>query len=324
MPIVNRPQDLVLDDLYIDLSLLRRHLYVKCEGFNFAGSAKLKTAVAMVEGAERRGQLTDGSVVVESTSGNLGVALALVCAERGYPFISVLDPLCNTSTRRIIEALGAHVMVVDRKDARGGYLGTRIETVRDLCRSNPAYVWLDQYTNGENWRAHYERTAAAVDARFPTLDYLFVGTGTGGTLMGCARYFKERDRPTRIVAVDVVGSVTFGGPAGPRRLPGLGTSRHSRMVDVSYVDEVVLVDEAETIAMCRRLARHGYLLGASTGSVLSGALTTLAGASEDAVAVAIAPDLGERYVHTVYDDGWVEEHFEGAPAAHDFSSPIAL
>jgi N-(2-amino-2-carboxyethyl)-L-glutamate synthase len=315
MPIVTRPQDLVTEDIYLDLSdVLSRRFYVKCEGFNLAGSAKLKTAAAMVEGAERRGQLTAGSTVVESTSGNLGVALAMVCADRGYPLVCVLDPLCNVGSLRIIEALGAEVVMVDRRDERGGYLGTRLETVRHLCRSNPAYVWLDQYTSADNWRAHYERTAAAIDAAFPFLDYLVVGTGTGGTLMGCARYFKERGRPTRIVAVDAVGSVTFSGPAGRRHLPGLGTSRLSGMVDTTYIDDVVLVEETEAIAMCRRLSRRGYLFGASTGSVLSGALTALAHAPRDAVVVTIAPDLGERYLNTVYDDSWVEAHFAGVPA----------
>ena len=137
---------------------------------------------------------------------------------------------------------------------------------------------------------------------------LFVGAGTTGTLMGCARYFREWHRPVRIVAVDSVGSVTFGGAPGRRMIPGLGTSVRPPLLDESYVDEVVHVEEADTIRACHRLARSGFLFGGSTGTVVSGAMDWLARHdARELTAVAIAPDLGERYLDTVYQTNWLQD-----------------
>ena len=262
----------------------------------------------MVEAAERDGVLKAGSILVESSSGNLGVALSMIAASKGYQFLCVTDSRCNLSTRRLMEALGSQVHIVTEPDASGGFLGARIDYVRALCASDDRYVWLNQYTNPNNWKAHYRTTAPAIARQFPRLDVLFVGAGTTGTLMGCARYFREWHRPVRIVAVDSVGSVTFGGAPGRRMIPGLGTSVRPPLLDESYVDEVVLVEEADTIRACHRLARSGFLFGGSTGTVVSGAIGWLAQHDErELTAVAIAPDLGERYLDTVYQTNWVQD-----------------
>jgi N-(2-amino-2-carboxyethyl)-L-glutamate synthase len=315
--IISAPQDFNEEELYLDLESIFGHsLFLKCEGFNFAGSIKLKAATEMVEAAERDGTLTPGSILVESSSGNLGVALSMIAASKGYSFLCVTDSRCNRSTRRMMEALGSrvHVIPLAAADAPGGLLGARIEYVRKLCASDDRYVWLNQYSNEGNWQAHYHRTAPAIVRQFPQLDVLFVGAGTTGTLMGCARYLRQWHRPVRIVAVDTVGSVTFGGPPGRRMIPGLGTSVRPPLLDESYVDEVLRV-EADTIRACHRLAGRGFLFGGSTGTVVSGAMAWLA--EHDApglTAVAIAPDLGERYLETVYQPSWVQELYAEAPA----------
>jgi N-(2-amino-2-carboxyethyl)-L-glutamate synthase len=278
--------------------------------FNFAGSIKLKAAAEIVEAAERSGALTPQSVLVESSSGNLGVALSMIAASKGYRFLCVTDSRCNPSTRRLMEALGAQVHVIDKPapDADGGLLGARLAFIRSLCGSDRRYVWLNQYTNPGNWQAHYKTTAPAIVREFPELDVLFVGAGTTGTLMGCARYLREWHRPVRIVAVDSVGSVTFGAPPARRMIPGLGTGVRPPLLDESYIDDVVWVEEADTIRTCHRLGRRGFLFGGSTGTVVSGALSWLAGKNErELTAVAIAPDLGERYLDTVYETGWVRD-----------------
>ena len=137
---------------------------------------------------------------------------------------------------------------------------------------------------------------------------LFVGAGTTGTLMGCARHFREWHRPVRVVAVDSVGSVTFGGSPGRRMIPGLGTSVRPPLLDETYVDEVIRVDEADTIRACHRLARSGFLFGGSTGTVVSGAMSWLAEHDGcELTAVGIAPDLGERYLDTIYQSNWLED-----------------
>jgi N-(2-amino-2-carboxyethyl)-L-glutamate synthase len=323
--IITAPQDFNEDELYLDLDSIFGHsLFLKCEGFNFAGSIKLKAATEMVEAAERDGTLTPGSILIESSSGNLGVALSMIAASKGYRFLCVTDSRCNRSTRRMMEALGAkvHVIPVAAADAPGGLLGARIEYVRRMCASDDRYVWLNQYSNPGNWQAHYRRTAPAIVRQFPQLDVLFVGAGTTGTLMGCARYLREWHRPVRIVAVDTVGSVTFGGPPARRMIPGLGTSVRPPLLDESYVDEVLRVEEADTIRACHRLARSGFLFGGSTGTVVSGAMDWLAEYdARDLTAVAIAPDLGERYLDTIYQPDWVQELY--AEDAPDSDEPAA-
>ena len=188
MTVISVPHEFNEDDLYVDLlPMFGQSLLLKIEGFNFAGSIKLKSANEMVEAAEREGLLRPGSTIVESSSGNLGVALSMIAASKGYDFLCVTDSRCNLTTRRLMEALGSRVHVVVEPSPTGGLLGARLDHVRMLCASDPRYVWLNQYTNANAWRAHYRTTAPAIARQFPRLDVLFVGAGTTGTLMGCAR-----------------------------------------------------------------------------------------------------------------------------------------
>jgi N-(2-amino-2-carboxyethyl)-L-glutamate synthase len=309
VPVISVPYAFNEEELYVDLrSIFGHSLFLKCEGFNFAGSIKLKAATEMVETAERDGVLTPDSILVESSSGNLGVALSMIAASKGYRFLCVTDSRCNLSTRLMMEALGSQVHIVAGQEAYGGFLGARLDYVRALCASDDRYVWLSQYTNPSNWKAHYGKTAPEIARQFPGLDVLFVGAGTTGTLMGCARYFREWHRPVRIIALDSVGSVAFGGAPGRRMIPGLGMSIRPPLLDESYVDEVIRVEEADTIRTCHRLARHGFLFGGSTGTVVSGAMGWLTQHdAREITAVAIAPDLGDRYLDTIYQANWLRD-----------------
>lgn len=312
MTVILVPQEFNVDDLFVDLRpVFGRELYLKCEGFNFAGSIKLKAADEMVTSAERTGRIRPGSTLVESSSGNLGVALSVIAANRGYRFICVTDVRCNPVTRQLMSTLGADVRVVDQPTDGEGLLAARIRYVQQLCAADESHVWLDQYGNRANWQAHYRTTAPAIAAQFPQFDVLFVGAGTTGTLMGCARYFKTYRPEVRIVAVDSVGSVNFGGPAGPRLIPGIGSSVRPAILTESFVDDVVYVEETDTVRACRRLLAQGFLLGGSTGTVVSGALSWLANRPEGRQlrAVAISPDLGERYLTSIYDDIWVRDRY---------------
>ncbi|MGY0057913.1 2,3-diaminopropionate biosynthesis protein SbnA [Streptomyces sp. LZ34] len=326
MPVITSPQDFNAEDVYVDLRpVLGIELHLKCEGFNFAGSIKLKAAAAMVAQAAESGLLTKKSILVESSSGNLGVALSMIAASEGYRFLCVTDARCNPSTRRLMEAMGAEVYSVTVPDEEGGYLAARLSYVQDLCASDPRYVWLNQYTNAQNWTAHYRTTAPAIARQFPELDVLFVGAGTTGTLMGCARYFREWQRPVAIVAVDTVGSVTFGGPPRTRMIPGLGAGVRPQLLDPSFVDDVVMVPEEETVRVCRRLAAAGFLFGGSTGTVIAGAQRWLAAhrSVSPVTAVAISPDLGERYLDTIYEESWVRDVYgeEGFGIGYDVPTP---
>jgi len=316
MPVIHNPDEFNEDGLYVDLRSIFGHpLLLKCEGFNFAGSVKLKAATAMVDAAEQEGLLRPGAFLVESSSGNLGVALSMLAASRGYRFLCVTDSRCNLATRQLMEALGARVHVVTEPDPVGGLLRARMNFIKELCADDDRYVWLNQYTNANAWKAHYRTTAPAIARQFPDLDVLFVGAGTTGTLMGCARWFKQRRPSVRVVAVDPVGSVSFGAPAGRRMIPGLGMNVRPPLLDPSFVDEVVHVEEADTIRTCQRLGRRGFLFGGSTGTVVSGAMSWLSARNaDDLTTVAIAPDFGERYLDTIYQANWVADLY-GADVA---------
>jgi cysteine synthase A len=323
MPVISDPCELVQEDLYVDLRQDFGHaLYLKCEGFNFAGSIKIKSAMEMVLAGERDGLLRPDSILVESSSGNMGVALSLVAASRGYRFVCVTDIRCTRNTRKLMEVLGTQVRVVEKPHPADGLLGARIQCVRELCALDERYVWLNQYVNEANAAAHYRRTAPAIAERFPDLDVLFVGAGTTGTLMGCARYFREKAPHVHVVAVDSVGSVTFGGAMSHRLIPGLGTSLRPALLDESLVDDVLMVTELDTIRTCHRLLRRGFLFGGSTGTVTSGAVAWLdvheaRFRSHGLTAVAIGADLGERYLDSIYDRDWVKHNYGAGITGRD-------
>jgi cysteine synthase A len=310
MSVISAPHEYNDEELYVDLRTMIGHsLFLKCEGFNFAGSIKLKAAREMVAVAERDGTLRAGSRLVESSSGNLGVALSMIAASRGYRFVCVTDLRCNLATRRLMEALGAQVVVITEPDPIEGLVGARMNYVRQLCASDQRYVWLNQYNNEATWKAHYHTTGPAIATQFPNVDVVFVGAGTTGTLMGIARYFKQWHPRVRIVAVDTVGSVSFGTPAGQRMIPGLGMAVRPPLLDPGYVDDVVHVEEADTVRTCHLLARRGMLFGGSTGTVVCGATRWLAVHDPDGqlTTVALAPDFGERYLDTLYQTTWVRD-----------------
>ncbi|MFI0811917.1 2,3-diaminopropionate biosynthesis protein SbnA [Streptomyces echinatus] len=284
--------------------------HLKLEGLNPAGSIKLKAARAMVENAEADGVLKRGARLIESTSGNLGMALASVCAAKGFHLMVITDPNANEHSIRFMRAMGAHVTVVTEQDAGGGFLQTRIRLLHRLLAEDPSLVWLNQYTNPANPGAHRDGTAVEIFRGFGEPDWLFIGTGTGGTLMGCVEYVRDTRAATRVVAVDTVGSVTFGGPPGRRWIPGLGASRRPEIfIDDGSFDKV-LVKERDTVLMCRHVARtYGLLLGGSTGTVLAAVRSMRDAIAPGATVLAISPDLGDRYLNTVYDDDWVYDRF---------------
>ncbi|MEU2790040.1 2,3-diaminopropionate biosynthesis protein SbnA [Streptomyces sp. NPDC007100] len=304
--------DLILDDLFVRVDRLvpGSSVFLKIEGLNPAGSVKLKTAVALVADAENSGRPFPATRLIESTSGNLGVALAMVCAAKGYALTCVTDPNANDRSVRLMETLGAEVVVIDVRDGNGGYLQSRINYIHERLRRDRNAHWLNQYANAAGPRAHRERTGRALVQALGRIDYAFIGAGTTGTLMGCAGYLREHSPATRVIAVDALGSVTFGGAASRRHIPGLGTSRRPEILDERHVDDIVLVPEDEAVEMCRVLAgERGLLLGGSTGTVLAAVRRAAKDIPAGSVVAALSPDFGERYLETVYNDAWVAERW---------------
>lgn len=307
------PTELIQGGSFLALRSIAPHItvMVKMEGFSVTGSIKIKPAVHMIADLEAQGRLGPGARLVESSSGNLGLALSMICAAKGYSFTCISDPNIAAPTARAIRAYGARLVIVRDRDPSGGYLGTRIDLIRSMLARDPHLVWINQYENPENVRAHYLTTARELLAQVPRPDMVFVGAGTTGTLGGVSTALRELSPDTRIIAVDSEGSVTFGHPAGKRRIPGLGTSRPPPISRRSSFDDLLMIPERDTIAMCRRLARQGVLLGGSSGTVLAGVAAYAPLIPPGASVVAISPDLGERYLDTIYDDDWVNTHFPG-------------
>jgi cysteine synthase A len=286
--------------------------YAKLEATNPGGSIKDRPAYVMVTDAIRSGAVVPGrSVVVESSSGNLGIGLAQVCRYFDLQFICVVDPRTNQQNITIMRAYGAEVRIVtDRDQITGEYLPVRKRLVRKLVATVPNAYCPDQYSNHRNAWAHRTTMREIVEALDGTLDYLLCTTSSCGTLRGCAEYRKAHGLAVKIIAVDADGSAIFQPPVGRRLIPGHGAAERPALYRPGLVDEVVHVSDLDCLVGCRRLVdREAILAGGSSGAAVS-ALNRLrdripAGAN----CALILPDSGERYLDTIYDDSWVAAHF---------------
>jgi cysteine synthase A len=200
-----------------------------------------------------------------------------------------------------MELYGAEVIVVRDRDSAGGFLGTRLKVIDNILCSDPNAVWLNQYANIANKNVHAEQTGNEIAAEFDKVDWLFVGTGTTGTLCGVSERLRQKFPSIKVVAVEPVGSVTFGGRPGRRTIPGIGTSVRPKLADLLDPDRVVEISEEETIDSCFAFVRDYHLLiGGSTGTVLAAVQRLAPEFSFGQTIVAISPDLGGRYLDSVY------------------------
>jgi N-(2-amino-2-carboxyethyl)-L-glutamate synthase len=308
--IVESPLDLIFPDLFYRLpAFAEKHdVFLKLEGFNVTGSIKIKTAIGLIDDLEQRGIARSGeTVIVESSSGNLGLALSLVCAIKGYKFICVTDPNANRATKRGMALYGAKVVVVRERDSAGGFLGSRLEKIHQILQSDPNALWLNQYANIANKNVHAEQTANEIAREFDKVDWVFVGAGTTGTLAGISERLRQVFPSIKVIAVEPAGSVTFGGTPGKRNIPGIGTSVRPKLADLVKPDKIVAVTEEKTVEACLSFVRDYHLLvGGSTGTVLAAVRRLAPEFMPGDTIVAISPDLGEKYLDTVYDPAWVE------------------
>jgi N-(2-amino-2-carboxyethyl)-L-glutamate synthase len=287
-------------------------ILAKLEGLNPGGSAKDRSAVGMILDAVRTGAVTPGeSVVVESSSGNLAIGLAQVCRYLRLRFICVVDPKTTPQHLAILQAYMAEVETVTRADGETGeYLPARLERVRQIVAATPRAFWLNQYANLANARAQETTMHEIVSDAGGRVDYLFCATGSCGTLRGCADYVRKNGLPTKVVAVDAVGSAIFGQKPAPRLIPGHGSAVRPELCRPGLADEVVHVRDVDCIAGCRRLVRdEAILAGGSSGAVVTAVGYMQSRIPADSTCVLIFPDRGERYLNTIYCDGWVREHF---------------
>lgn len=289
----------------------RAALWGKLEMLQISGSAKERSACSLLDGCERDGALLPGGTVVESTSGNLGVALARQCALRGYRFVAVVDDRANAATCATMQAFGAEVDLVLVGEG-GNRLVARVNRVRELCASIPGAVNPGQYDNPDNPAAHARGTMPEIVAalgRPPT--HLYVATSTVGTLRGCEQAVAEHGWNTRLVAVDATGSALWGGTVGERKLPGLGAGFVTAHAERTRPDAVHQVTEADMVRGCRLMARReGLLVGASTGAIVAALGQDLPSMGPGDVVVMLVHDAGAPYLSTVFDDDWVRREVD--------------
>ena len=287
-----------------------RKVYLKLEGANPTGSVKDRTGYALIQNLEERGVLREGSVVIESTSGNLGVALAFICQARGYGFIAVVDPKTTSENIAKMHVLGAQVDIVDQPDATGGYLLSRLARVQELPQQYAHYVWTDQYSNSANPAIHYTTTGPEIYRQMNgKVDTVFVAVSTGGTLTGIGRFFREASPATHVIGVDARGSVVFDAPPAPRKLTGIGSSRRSSFISTEIYDSHTLVGDEEAFTFCRALhSATAIKVGGSSGAVLSACARYLYDHLEMTNVVCVCSDSGENYISSIFNDEWLQQH----------------
>jgi len=294
-------------------------LYAKLELFNGVGSIKDRPAFWILKRAIERGQIGPNTTIIESSSGNFACALASFCRILGLNFIPVVDPFVSPVYESFLRTQCETVVKVEECDDSGGYLKTRLRIVDTLLSQYSDAYWPNQYENPDGMAAHYHLTAAEVCRALPDLDYVFIGVSSAGTLAGVSRRLKEHNPAIRVIAVDAEGSVIFGGPPKKRSIPGIGSSISPPLIKEALFDDVVIVNEADTVAACHHLLkRHGLFVGGSTGTVYSAIQRYFAAYQprKQPQVLFFCCDRGVAYLHNVFSaDGMRSDERASVAAA---------
>ncbi len=290
-----------ITDMIGDTPLLRLgrlapdcQIYAKCEFMNPL-SLKDRAVLQIIEDAEARGELSPGCTLIECTSGNTGMAVALIAAVKGYKAILVMSEIQSLERRQVLRALGAELVLTPAAEGTAGARGR----LKAICAEHHEYFYVGQHVNRSNPRAHYEGTGPEIwQDTNGRVDVLVAALGTGGTICGAGRYLKEEKSSVRLVAVEPAESPTISqGIFRPHRMMGTAPGFVPETLDRSIIDEIALVSEGEAFAMCRRLAREeGLLVGISSGATAHVALAQARSSAEGSVIVCIMADTGQRYL----------------------------
>lgn len=282
--------------------------YAKLECANPFGSMKDRAASFAIRRAIEAGLLKPGGTVIESSSGNLAIALASVCQLYGLHFICFVDPQLSAINRQILINLGAELVVATKKDENGCYIKHRMQLVADYSAVHNDAYWVNQYDNTYIRQSYYQ-LADEILLQLPQVQSILIPVGTCGTIAGISRIIKEKKPSCKIVAVDVEGSCIFSSSTVRRLIPGMGTSIVPGNLKSATIDELIYVSELECIRGCRELAQMSLFVGASSGGVISALHKRYPNAKLADNIIAIFPDRGERYLDTVYSSDWCQSNY---------------
>lgn len=289
-------------------------MFAKLEYLNPNGSMKDRIGLGMIEHAEKQGLIKPGDTLVEPTSGNTGLGICMAAAVKGYNIIITMPMKMSEEKRRLIKAFGAELILCPTELAHD-HPDNYIEVAKRIARERPNHHMLNQYENPGNPGSHYSTTGPEIYAQMDeNIDYFICGMGTGGTITGTGRYLKEQNPEIKIIGIDPEGSIFSGDTPKAYQVEGIGYDFWPQVFDVSVVDEMVRVNDADSFKEARRLCREeGILAGGSCGTVVAGARRFLAelqskGELTGKRVVIMIHDTGRNYLTKMYNDDWMAEH----------------
>lgn len=279
--------------------------YAKMEGLNLFGSVKDRAAKYLLEQAYEDAVIDNHTEIIESSSGNFGIALAGMCMITGNPFTCVIDPNIAAMNKQILTLLGANLLTSNIEDSNGNYVVGRIELVKEYVKRNSNVYWTNQYENAYVWQSYYHTLGKEICDEMDKLDYLFIAVSTCGTLAGTSRKVKERFPNCKIIAVDIAGSQIFVNDKRVKHISGIGAGFVPRNLSNAIYDDYMIVEEKEAILECKKLLTRGIIVGASSGAVAYAIQNYQKYKLHTEKSIlGIFPDRGERYVDTIYCNEW--------------------
>lgn len=270
-----------------------KNVYVKLEKYNPAGSIKDRIALSMIEGAEKSGLLKKDSVLVEATSGNTGIALAMAGNLKGYKVIIIMPETMSIERRQLVKAFGAELILTEGSKGMNG----SIEKLEELLKENDNYLNLGQFENEDNPKVHYEKTAMEIYRDIPDVNVIIAGIGSGGTISGVGKFLKEKDDSVKVIGIEPFASpLITQKKAGPHKIQGIGANFIPKNYDESVVDEVITIKDEDAFEVVRLLANKlGILVGISSGANVFGAIE-ISKQYPDKKIVTVAPDGIDKYM----------------------------
>lgn len=287
-------------------------IYVKNEGKNPTGSIKDRAAIYVIKKMLDTKKIDENTEIIESSSGNFGIALSAFCKHVGLNCTIVIDPNILPINEFILSQWATTLTKVTERDSTGGFLLTRTGYIKEKLQKNDNIFWVNQYKNKDVAEAYYTTVGEEICDEIK-VDYIFMGVSSGGTITGISNKVKERYPNAKVIAVDVEGSVVFGNEPKKRYIPGVGSSMRPDILQYAKIDDVVIVKESDSIKKCWEfMKKHEMLIGGSSGSVYCAIEKYFQdrNITEKQNVVALFADNGERYVNTVYNKEWVKQRFD--------------